>query len=437
MTPIGRFSVASESEWNPSITTLFLSFSGKPLTAQDLNKVWEERKMPENHPRFCMAVNEQLRFQPEPSNVEHITDTVYPANKEELKNRIVHMQMDRWDLKDSLWYMHIASSQKDNETLLLFRGHHALADGASLGATLSDLLDERDELRAYAEDQKQKFLRRRRGKKSRNVLDRFWRYWVRFVKMLFGLCFAVLYHLSLVLRNAVWDSDPWQALMDPSRRQRSVAWTKFAPMDQIKAVASAFGDRVTINDVMVFCVSAALRRQLKYHTKLHDDLPEPTVMHIAMPVHLGGTTGNNIGAMVARFGYGCDLEAVHQQLSFLKGTPMALLSYGAARLFSSIAPASWFSASNAGSIAVVSNNRGPPQQVHLLGRTLEQSVGFVPLPPGIPIGVTIQSYAGDVNCTLCAEEWAVPDTDQFLVWMMEEYKGLAAEARDRMKTKQQ
>ena len=47
--------------------------------------------------------------------------------------------------------------------------------------------------------------------------------------------------------------------------------------------------------------------------------------------------------------------------------------------------------------------------------------GFVPLPPGVPIGVVVMSYAGNVNLTLTAEPWAVPDPDMFLSWILEEY----------------
>lgn len=398
------------------------------MTAQDLNDVWTDRLMSIKHPRFHFIVNDSLKFQPERENVSHIMDSIAPANKKELESRLVHMQMNRWDLKDSLWYMKVANDGK-NESLLLFKGHHALADGSSMISTLADLFDEREELQKYAETQRKQFLLRRQRRKSRNLLERLWRYWVRLVKILFGMCVAVSYHLSLIVLNAFWDPNPWRKLFDANRRKRSLAWTSFAPLDQVKTVAAAFGPRVTVNDVMIYCVTKALRQQLQNHAKVQgDNFPKGNGFHIAMPVHLGGTTGNNIGAIVSRVHYDDDLTSIHQSLSFIKQTPMALLSYAAARLLSSIASASWFSTSNAGSIAVVSNNRGPPMKVHLQGRELEEAVGFVPLPPGIPIGVTVQSYAGKVNCSLTAEEWAVPDTEEFLVWMLQAYKDIVVEA---------
>jgi hypothetical protein len=39
------------------------------------------------------------------------------------------------------------------------------------------------------------------------------------------------------------------------------------------------------------------------------------------------------------------------------------------------------------------------------------------------------SYAGQVNCTVTAEQWAVPDGDQFMVWVLEEYLRLVQAAQ--------
>lgn len=78
---------------------------------------------------------------------------------------------------------------------------------------------------------------------------------------------------------------------------------------------------------------------------------------------------------------------------------------------------------------------------------VESAHGFLPLPPGIPVGVgefdlnvifllmptslmnglllqlptVVQSYAGGMSLSVTAEKWAVPDADSFLIWVMEEY----------------
>ena len=58
------------------------------------------------------------------------------------------------------------------------------------------------------------------------------------------------------------------------------------------------------------------------------------------------------------------------------------------------------------------------------GMTVESAHGFLPLPPGIPIGVVVQSYAGVMSLSVTAEKWAVPDPDKFLRWCLDEYSRL-------------
>ena len=59
---------------------------------------------------------------------------------------------------------------------------------------------------------------------------------------------------------------------------------------------------------------------------------------------------------------------------------------------------------------------------------MESIDGFVPLAPGIPIGVIVGSYNGTVQLTVTAQPWAVPDADRFLTWIMEEYLDLVQAA---------
>jgi len=69
----------------------------------------------------------------------------------------------------------------------------------------------------------------------------------------------------------------------------------------------------------------------------------------------------------------------------------------------------------------VSNVRGPEEALHVDGRTVESVVGFVPPPPGVPIGIVVQSYAGGVSLTCNADKNVVPDSDKFLGYVLEEY----------------
>jgi hypothetical protein len=191
-------------------------------------------------------------------------------------------------------------------------------------------------------------------------------------------------------------------------------------------------------------------------------------MNLVMPVHMfggvllpGQSMGNKIGAMISRIpgqqpnnenklmDPGERLLHVHQVLHSRKQTPAAVWSYLLAKLVGSIGVGGtsrharldniedgggivpWiFEKSHANASAVVTNIRGPEKIVHLDGRRVEATLGFLPLPPGIPLGMVVQSYANRLSLTVMAEPWAVPDvvSDQFVSWVVEEYEALKKEA---------
>ena len=80
-----------------------------------------------------------------------------------------------------------------------------------------------------------------------------------------------------------------------------------------------------------------------------------------------------------------------------------------------------------GSCVAISNVRGPESKLHIDGRTVENVVGFVPPPPGVPIGVVVQSYNGGVCLSVNGDGRCVPDGDKFLGWVLQELAGYVEE----------
>ena len=155
------------------------------------------------------------------------------------------------------------------------------------------------------------------------------------------------------------------------------------------------------------------------------------------------SVGNNIGAFCAVVPGEGDMEPaervhrVHSSLLEIKQSPAALLSYAIANIFTRFLPSSWasyaFRRANAGATVVVTNVKGPESPLHYQGRNVESVYGFIPIPPGIPVGVTIMSYQGKICMGLTAESWAVPDGDQFMRWVLEEYRAMIQSARESVK----
>jgi hypothetical protein len=239
-----------------------------------------------------------------------------------------------------------------------------------------------------------------------------------------------------------------------TKGRRTVSWCDAAPLDQVKQVAHFFGPRVTVNDVIVSCVTHAIARQLEQHRQhlraVHHHVPDQrthSTINVVIPVHLGGgvllpgqSVGNNIGAFCAQVpGESTDtccsaedrLRKVHDSLHSIKTTPAPLLSFAFAKMTSMLplfVTRKLFEKSQAHACVAITNNRGSPQKLHLDGREIESIAGFLPLPPGIPIGVSVTSYAGTVSLSVTAEPWAVPNADQFLTWMLQEYSRLLQQA---------
>ena len=467
MTSVGRFSLESETTTNPSIPTFFIALAGpKPFSAQSFAQLWKDRGMQDLHPRFHHVVSPTHvgYFEPNTQALD-IQQTLPPMiYRDDLKHRIQTCLTHPLDVKEALWQVQISSGVLGSsgaipgnkaellrqefpyfqESILLFRGHHALADGVSLTAAFGDLCDEAQELRDAVHQE----VKRRTGR-AKTILQRLQLYLKRLVWFLYGSVQATLHHLYLVLFTP---NNPFVELQDLlqtfGNTGRTVSWCDAAPLEQVKQVAKKMGTSVTVNDVMVSCVTYAVAKQLEFHrTKLQATHPDNAVVqrrydtiNVVIPVHLGGgvllpgqSVGNNIGAFAAQvpgetmIGAEVRLQQVHESLYKVKNTPAPLLSYMFARA-TSILPISLkqklFTSAQAHACVAITNNRGSPRELHLDGQAIVSMAGFLPLPPSIPIGVSITSYNGEVSLSVTAEPWAVPNSDLFLKWMLEEYTRL-------------
>ena len=497
MTSIGRFSHDSETLGNPSVPTVFLALTGpKPFTASHFLQLWQTRDLSNQHPRLeqCIDDTKPGFFRPAIKPLHHrVVDTVFPTvYRTDLAHRMSYLLTSPLAVHEALWEAYVATNHKSDgvnndstnnsnigisgaisklksdhlpsdhtsESLIMFRSHHALADGSSLVAAFLELCDEADELKELIRSEIQ-----RRKRKAKTILQAIWKWFQRFLWFCHGSIQATFYQMRLVWgmpRNPLElvfqlsSSSSSTALSDSSNggdtAGRTVSWCDAAPLEQVKQVARAHGTQITINDIWVSCASYAMAKQLEEHRQqlaIRNGKVLPTFDHIniVVPVHLSGgvllpgqSIGNFIGAFAARIpgetvpGEQRDdrLMEVHKTLDWVKRSPAPWIGYLSART-SSILPLSWtkylFRKASANACLSISNVRGSPKKLHMDGHTIQSMAGFLPLPPGIPVGVVVMSYAGVVSLTVTAQPWAVPDADQFLVWMLEEYQRLLRESQ--------
>jgi len=186
-----------------------------------------------------------------------------------------------------------AASQNDTiplESVLLFRSHHALADGASIMAALSDLCDEAEEIRENIRMELLKWKRRRDSKKGffQKILSKIFRLIKLSLWFVFGTLRALAYqvgadvNLELLINSLTFKCrnfqsylqlttrvNPFDAVkLDAERKGlaltgRSISWCDAAPLDEAKTIckvlSKAKGSTITINDLFVSCITAAGR----------------------------------------------------------------------------------------------------------------------------------------------------------------------------------
>jgi hypothetical protein len=465
MTSIGRFSHDSQTPANPSIPALFLAMSGPhPFTASDFQRLWLSKKISENHPRFEQSIDaNQPGFYSRTTKMLHerVTDTFFPSiYRMELAHRIAYWLTAPLPTNEILWEAQVSSGKigssgaisrlkseqlpKDHqvESLIMFRSHHALADGVSLVSAFMELSDEAEKMKQTIKSEI-----KRRSKIAKSLLQRIILWMKRIIWFFGGSIQAIFYQFQLV-----WymPRNPFDLVLRWSGEEegllRTVSWCDAAPLEQVQKVARAHN--ATINDIWVSCVSYAISKQLQHHRKrfhVHDkDLPTFHNINVVIPVHLGGgilppgmAIGNFIGAFTACLPGESSLRGsdrllkVHNTLSWLKQSPAPILSYLFARA-SGYMPSSWtkylFRQASVNACVSISNVRSSPSKLHIDSHTVESIAGFLPLPPGIPIGVVVTSYAGTLSLTVTAQPWAVPNADQFLVWVLEEYQRLLDES---------
>lgn len=455
---MGRFAYESETDSNPSVPTFFVAMTGdKGYSRQDFVQRWNDRGISKKHARFEQAVDTEKAgyFKASTESIQDkVFETLFPiVYRKDLGYRLSSWLGSNLDLEKGLWQVQVSSgplgrsgaisSQKtqmlpldQTESIIMFRGHHALADGVSLVAAFLELCDEAEEFQTRIKSE----IKKREGR-AKTLLQKILMLLKRFIWFCHGSIMALSYQFKLFWTTPENPFDQVLELGSTPKKGRTVSWCDAAPIDQVKFVAKCFGSKVTVNDVWVSCVTYAIKKQLEHHReRLQGTLELPKHVTVVVPVHLGGgilppnqKIGNFIGAFAAQVPLtDNNLPEVHSTLSWVKKTPAALLTFLLAKstVFLPLSLKQYlFSKASANACVTVTNVRGYDKELHIEGNTVQSLAGFVPLPPGVPIGVAVQSYAGDFSLSVTAQPWAVPDADQFLIWVLEGYQRMYEECK--------
>jgi len=445
MNTVDRAWLEMDQPGNPMVIGALLELDG-PVDAAGFQQALVERLL--RYPRFrqvadrsggvpCWAGGHELDFR------YHVRVRRLPAAgfERQLFKAVSEETSRDLDPERPLWRLTLFP-RPGGPVAVLFRVHHAVADGIALVSLLIDSTDggllraarpalphasrhpHRGPLGGVIdrlEDVNRALLRlsslRAELQQPRRLLRRF-----RDGR-------ATLGAVQRVLRLP--DNRP-ASLRKPLSGHRKVAWAGAVPFAPLRRAAQRLDVRV--NDVFMAALAGALGRQLRESGQP----PESADLRVSIPVNLrkgrGRDLGNQFGLVLLDLPVGVEdprerLLLVSRRMAQLKSSleaKVTLMGLAAAghlpmplekRLVGMIA---------AKSAAVVSNLPGPARPVRIAGARLKSLVFWPPQAGGMGIGISFFTYAGELNVGISADRNLLSNPQVLLQALREELEKIEA-----------
>ena len=217
-------------------------------------------------------------------------------------------------------------------------------------------------------------------------------------------------------RVAMLADDPPTRFKGELGARKIAAWTDPLPLADVKAVSKALG--CTVNDLLMSTVAGALGAYLRDHG---EDTDGKTI-RATVPVnlrdpHAAAALGNHFGLVFLELPIGIRnplqrLFAVHAAMTALKSSYQPVLTLGlmaALGMLPNSAQSAAIDLLSSKATLVATNVPGPSQSMYLAGRRISRLIFWVPQSGDIGLGVSILSYAGQVQFGLIADYKRIPD----------------------------
>jgi len=241
----------------------------------------------------------------------------------------------------------------------------------------------------------------------------------------------------------VMPPDPPTLLKGELSSRKRTTWADRIRLVDVKHVAKATDS--TVNDVLISAVAGGLGRYLRLRG---EDIDEVHIRAM-IPVNVRSTEvspglGNEFGLVLPKLEVGYHdpverLRAVKHEMDAIKASPQAAVSFAILQTIGSTASdvqrliVNFFGTKTS---LVMTNVPGPTVRLYLAGMTLRRMMFWVPQSAGLGLGVSIFSYAGEVDIGVVSDERVIPDPDTVVALFLDEFAelavgaGLAAEVDD-------
>jgi diacylglycerol O-acyltransferase / wax synthase len=445
MSAIDRAWLLMERPTNPMIVVCLLVL-GEVLSHARLRKVVQERFLAFERFR-SIPVMDALTASWAPAEQFNIDDHVLrvglptPAGKRELQDLAGELASTPLNTGRPLWTFHLVENYLGGSALIV-RIHHCYADGIALVHVLLTLADAEPGTAAALPgpgvstgDSEAGFIPpvlSQTLRYSADLLEKGVHYALHPVEAATAAREVVKVAGEVANLGVLLADDPRTCLKQSLTGSRGVAWAEPLALEEVRTLGNLLG--CTINDVLVATLAGALGRYLD----AHGDQTAGVTIRAAVPVNmrLGNDTplelGNRFGLVFVDLPIGIRhplerLDAVHATMQALKGSSQAVVTLGLLSLIGSLPAAVEESAMelfSAKASLVASNLRGPQQPLRLAGVPISQLLFWVPQAGSIGTGVSMLTYAGDVQFGLIADRRLIPDPGELVELIEAEFDRL-------------
>jgi diacylglycerol O-acyltransferase len=354
------------------------------------------------------------------------------AELEALAGRILSEQLDR---SKPLWDVHVVDGLKYGRGALIWRVHHALADGVSGAELMKIMLDATPETPVCQVPPRQK--RRPRATQSPppggisgavnstlGSLLAFEAGLLDFAQVFLGSGRQSALNGLIKLLPEFAASIERLPFNKPCTGARKFCWAEFS-MSDVQAVRESAGG--TVNDIILALVTRALAR----YAKLHGESVVNRFVRIVCPVNLrpadqNGGMGNQISFLPVALPM--DAHGPIRMLQAVASRTAALKQSGALGLVGLVAK--WFASAPPSIQAlfwqnipdvilpvpllnmICTNVAGSPTPLYAVGRRMLAAYPQVPTGYDLGIGCAVHSYDGKLFFGLIADTHAASDVDR-------------------------
>jgi len=348
-----------------------------------------------------------------------------------LQSYVAQLASEPLDHNHPLWQTRIVEKYEGG-VAIISRIHHAVADGIALMKVLMGLADDGEDARPaqHGRHHEEGWLSSLMAPFA-GAADMSLKLTQGALREAFALATNPMRTAKLVKTGAGVAAELAWLLAMPSDSEtrfkgkphgtKRVAWTRPLRLHEVKAASSALD--CSINDILLACVAGALRAYLEDK----GDESAGVELRALAPINLRppgaeDELGNRFGILGVELPIGMAdplerLNEIRRRMLKLKNSyepPVTLGLFAALGLAPKLMQDQLFDLLISRATAVMTNVPGPQKQIRIAGSPIEQVMFWVPQSGDIGMGVSILSYAGNVQFGLITDAALTPDPEAII-----------------------